>query len=375
MTEVNYYKIVRQKLTLGPLSAPKHEKIYELLKIFWNDDEIKILSHFPNADKSITLKELSDKTGIAEDELKSILKKLRAKRTIARTGKKKFGLLPLVPGIFELYFIGRQDSEENLKKVAEIYRYIFENILPLQVINKDFEMFRPLLPIESKEKLIQVNESIESQTRVLSYELVEDLMNQNEIFVRIPCQCRYIAELEGNPCKVAPSEMGCLMTGMAAEMLIKYDRGIKLSKSEAIEYLKKTEKAGLVHCSTNDSGSDHLMFICNCCSCHCGALHSTKKDGIKAVLPSNYKPKINDDLCIKCETCQKKCPMGAIYHQWPLKPDSSDEKMMIVREICISCGVCAANCSKNAIKMEKVQNQIPPKQQKIGSKTFMELLA
>ena len=52
MTEVDYYDVVRQKLVLGPLNAPKHRKIIKLMKIFWNDEEIKLLSHFESADKS-----------------------------------------------------------------------------------------------------------------------------------------------------------------------------------------------------------------------------------------------------------------------------------------------------------------------------------
>ncbi|KKL04584.1 hypothetical protein LCGC14_2614620, partial [marine sediment metagenome] len=45
MSEIDNYEIVRQKLTLGPLVTPKHRKVKKLLKIFWNEEEIKLLSH------------------------------------------------------------------------------------------------------------------------------------------------------------------------------------------------------------------------------------------------------------------------------------------------------------------------------------------
>ncbi len=51
MAEPDYYEIIREKLTLGPLYAPKHKKVIELLQIFWNEEEIKFLSHFKGTEK------------------------------------------------------------------------------------------------------------------------------------------------------------------------------------------------------------------------------------------------------------------------------------------------------------------------------------
>ncbi|MFX1451332.1 MAG: hypothetical protein ACFFCM_10845, partial [Promethearchaeota archaeon] len=64
MTEIDPYENVRQKLILGPLNAPKHKIITKLLKVFWNEEEIKILSHFESADQWNPLKVLEEKTGI-----------------------------------------------------------------------------------------------------------------------------------------------------------------------------------------------------------------------------------------------------------------------------------------------------------------------
>ena len=48
MTKIDYYETVRQKLVLGPLKAPKHRKVTKLMKIFWNEDEIKLLFRMYN---------------------------------------------------------------------------------------------------------------------------------------------------------------------------------------------------------------------------------------------------------------------------------------------------------------------------------------
>jgi Pyruvate/2-oxoacid:ferredoxin oxidoreductase delta subunit len=370
--KLDYYDAVRQKLEVGPLYVPKHEKIYELLKIFWDEETVKILSHFPQAQEHISLEELVEKTGMEKRAIKKILKKATKKKTVSLT-KKGYSLEPLVPGIFEAYFIARQDTPENMQKAGKIYRWLFTHIGELEaqgslVLDKEFELFRPLLPIESKEKLIQIDESVESDSRVLPYELVEDLINKNDYWAYVPCQCRMVGEMNGEPCELAPSEIGCFITGRGARALVSFGWGTPLeTRDAAIDYLKKTEKAGLVHMTANSKGGEHLAFICNCCPCHCGALMPTKKLGYKAAIASNFKPKLDMETCVECETCIKKCPMDAISHP-------EEGKMLINSGICIGCGLCATNCPQNAIEMEKISNKVPDDMKKIGKKMFMQMM-
>ena len=373
MTEVDYYEIVRQKLKLGPVYAPKHKKIFELMKILWNEEEIKLLSHFEGIGKLLSARNLAKISNLPKEIVKTIIKPLANRGTIIKIGN-QYGLLPLLPGVFELYFSVYNDTKDNLTKVAKIYRYIFNEILPQQLITSDFTLFRPLLPYGSKEKYIKIDTTVDAESQVLPYEQVEMLINSNDLFVVKPCDCRRIGELSGEPCSVASSELGCLFCGIAAQLLLDYGIGKQLTKEEAIEFLKETEKAGLVHNAANTSGPTSSLVICNCCSCHCGTLYPFKEHHITSVAPSNFAPQIDNQLCIKCETCLKKCPMGAIYHQWPNEADSSDERMIIRLDFCIGCGVCASNCKKNAITMEKVRHVIPPKHFKIGDIDLRKLL-
>ncbi len=371
-TQLNYYDIVRQKLTLGPLTAPKHEKIFELLKIFWpEEDTIKLLSFFPSADQRITIEELVEKSGMDKGKIRKILRSVTKKKTVS-AARNRYGLEPLAPGIFEAYFIAKQDSKENLQKAAEIFRWLFNHVAELDaqghhIFDRDFEMFRPVIPIDSKEKLLGIEEDIESRSKVLPYELVEDMINKNEYFTKIPCQCRLIGEMSGEPCERAPSEMGCFAAGVGALGIANMGWGTSLSKEEAIEYLKSTEKAGLVHLTSNSKGGEHLLFICNCCPCHCGALMPTKDLGYKTVVPSNFKPRFDVELCVECEKCIKKCPMDAITHP-------EEGKMVVDDERCIGCGLCASNCAKTAITLVKVTDTIPPDVKKFGNKIFMKML-
>jgi len=361
MTEVDNYEIVRQKLQIGRITAPNHRKIFELMKIFWNEEEIKILSHFNNVGIKISRKELAEKTNMSEEEIEEKLRRSARNGTIRRSGE-DYRLLPISPGIFEMYFIRRKDSQENLHKVAEIYRYIFKNRLnhPEDLENDDNirRGFRPLLPYDAEEKLIKIDEYLDVETQVLPYEVVRDMIDKNESFAVVPCQCRLIGEYTGEPCKHAPAEMGCFLTGEAAERQIAYGAK-RLTKEQAIEFIRETEKAGLVHNTVADTSKETSRWICNCCSCHCGVLLPAKLYHYKGVFQTNFTPEFDMSLCTKCEICMEKCPNEAIYHVWPIKSDSSDEKMKVREEMCIGCGTCAANCPNNAIKMVKVRDEYP----------------
>ncbi len=375
MTEVDYYETVRQKLVLGPLYAPKHRKIKKLMKVFWNEEEIQLLSHFDSADKNNSLKQLVERSGMTKDEIKKILSRSVKNGTISKSGA-KYCLEPIIPGIFEKYFMRSTDTEENLKKAAVLYRDIMKEVLPQNSREMEWKLFRPLLPIETNEKLIEINKDYDVQAQTLPYETVMNLINKHDQFAVITCQCRLIGELSGEPCEVAPAEMGCLVAGLAGKMMV--DNGVRgarlLNKEEAIEFLKETEKRGLVHNAIFDQGFESSNFFCNCCSCHCGSLFPAKIFHEKGVYPSNYYPTFNKELCTKCETCVRKCPKGAIYHKFPLEADSSDEQMVLRTELCIGCGICAVNCPSDAIKMVKVRDNIPPEKQLIGNKTFTEML-
>jgi Pyruvate/2-oxoacid:ferredoxin oxidoreductase delta subunit len=373
MVEIDYYDIVRQKMNLGPLLHPKHKKITALLKAFWNEEEIKILAQFETADKSITLKKLEEKTGIAKNDLKKVLSRSVKVGTLHKMGN-KYALEPILPGIFEKYFQRRADTKENELLVAQLYRDLMKEVFPQSQFESDFKIFRPLLPLDAQEKLIEINEEYDVQAQAYPYETVLETVKNNDQFTVIPCQCRLIGELSGEPCEVAPAEMGCFVVGGAAGMMANLPGARVLNKEEAIEFLKETEKRGLVHNAIEDQGYESSQFFCNCCSCHCGALFPAKQFHIRGANPSNYAPKINEEVCTKCEICLKKCPEEAIFHRWPQESDKSDERIIVRDDLCIGCGICAANCPNNAIKMVKVRDNIPPEKRLIGNKTFTELL-
>ncbi len=140
--------------------------------------------------------------------------------------------------------------------------------------------------------------------------------------------------------------------GRGAQFVIDRGMGKKITKEEAFEVLKKSEEAGLVHCSNNRQEID---FLCNCCSCHCVILKNANaqlKPGL--AVNSGFQPVWDIELCTACETCIERCPMDALAM-------SADEVPEVNLDRCIGCGVCATGCPVEAIAMEeRPEIPIPP---------------
>jgi NAD-dependent dihydropyrimidine dehydrogenase PreA subunit len=368
------YESVRQKMRLGQLGAPKHKKMLEFLKTLWNEEEIQLLDQFDGAFKFMSARNLAKKSGMDKDKVKTILKGCAKRGTIFRVGN-DYALLTLAPGLFENYILTRGDTEENTKKVAEFFWWAFENLFPQMYNSMNPPVWRPKLPYDAVEKLIIIDEAIPvKDQQILPGELVLDMIEKNDCFAKLYCQCRMTGKLVGQPCKI-PEELGCFLCGLTAKMAIKAGLATELSKEEAIQYIKDCEKAGLVHMGISSQGPETNTFICNCCNCHCLGLSGMAKLGIADYGRSNFVPEILPELCVKCESCLKKCPMNAIIHQYPLGAQQTEERIIIKTQKCIGCGVCAANCSKNAIKLVKRRAEGPPIELKLGEKSVRELLA
>ncbi|MHA1314762.1 MAG: 4Fe-4S dicluster domain-containing protein [Candidatus Helarchaeota archaeon] len=369
MNMIDNYEKIRQKLNVKGQGAPKHKKVIEFLKVIWNEDDIQILNHFDGVGKLLSARKLAKKAGLDKERVKNTLDKLARKGTIIKIGN-QYGLLPFVPGIFELYFLTQKDTEENYRKASFIMEEIIDDVLPGLTITGKNKLFRPKLSLGAQEKIIKIDEKINSSSQILPFELVESMISKTDFYAKIPCQCRMVGDFIGDPCTIAPKDVGCFVAGMAARQVVAMGLGEELTKDEAIAYLKKAEKAGLVHNGGNIAGDASNLLICNCCPCHCGALKPQAKHKIGAINPSNFQPMIDEQICVKCGTCVKICPVGAIFHKWATQPDSSDEKIIIKNDYCIGCGVCAATCPKSAIKMEKVRAEVPKANLPIGLELF-----
>jgi len=215
--------------------------------------------------------------------------------------------------------------------------------------------------ISSNIKTIDIDRTIPATMIIHPHEVIRNYINQASQISVSPCACRKENQLLDNVRKDEhkkncnhPVENTCIQLRYDDEEAHEYNLmgGKIVSKEDALKILEECEKAGLVHSTFNSK--EKIEFICNCCSCCCGILGTLTRFNQKyrAFIESNFLPFLMSEKCLKCGTCQRKCPVNAIT------PDEN-RYPVIDSEKCIGCGVCVSNCSNNALILIKVKDKTP----------------
>jgi ferredoxin len=130
----------------------------------------------------------------------------------------------------------------------------------------------------------------------------------------------------------------------AAEYNLERGTGRALSKSEAIEIVKRCEEEGLVHVVDNRQVVGHV--ICNCCK-DCCLNWSAMTGPKKWAAPSRFEAVVDPALCTGCETCLERCFFDAIA--------VNDALATVNAGKCMGCGVCAVSCPSEALRLKEVR--------------------
>lgn len=198
---------------------------------------------------------------------------------------------------------------------------------------------------------IPVEESIDNQVKVMSYEIAENLIRSKDKIVVSPCICRTEQSLIGKGCD-KPVET-CLSFGTGAEFYERNGMGRLITEEEALLILKQADSAGLVLSPGNAQNS---TFICACCGCCCGVLRTLKYYPKPATIVSSaFVAEFNEETCTGCSICIERCQMDALQF--------NDGKIALDKERCIGCGLCVTTCPANSLslsrKTEAEQHAVP----------------
>jgi ferredoxin len=196
-------------------------------------------------------------------------------------------------------------------------------------------------------RIIPIERSIATgRQQVLDSESVSTIIENAERLSVTECICRVIQRNCDMPLET------CIQVDNSARYML--DRGIgrAISKEEAMDILKKSEDAGLVHMTLNKSSVDH--FICNCCECCCFALPLVIKEGLNLCAPSRYQAEIDPALCSSCGTCLDRCHFGAVREA---DPDADETGVVVNRDKCMGCGLCSSTCPEQAIRLIEVRER------------------
>lgn len=187
---------------------------------------------------------------------------------------------------------------------------------------------------------IPVNVEVDADQRVLDLSEVERILRQASRIVLQDCGCR--AD-KGN-CD-APRDV-CINIDPPEDYVTKYGmyHAHESILEEALNALKRSHEAGLVHMAYTMKGSDRATVICSCCTCCCHTLGGLLRHGIATqVLTSRFVAEQDPQKCIGCGRCVERCVFGA--------RDLETGELKYDRFKCFGCGLCVSTCPGLAITL------------------------
>jgi Fe-S-cluster-containing hydrogenase component 2 len=347
---MNYYERLREILDAHPATAPKTKSIDEILRLLFTPEEVALAVHMSFKYKSVS--KIAQAAGVTEDSAKKNLESMSNKGIIYsrnKEGEKFYGLLPLIPGVFEFPFMKGGGTPMHMR-LGQLWEEYHHEALGASFAGQPTPLMR----------VVAVEKSIKPENRVHPYEEVRNFISKANYIALTQCACRVSVAKCDKPKEV------CLIFEDVAEFLVERGFARHISKDEGMKVLDEAEKAGLVHTSNNSS--DKALLICNCCPCCCTVLRGmTQLKQPHAFEPSRFEARVISENCNGCAICaEERCPMKTI--------EMKDDVAFVNAADCIGCGLCVTGCPVDAIVLEERKQlpAIPATVTEMGAKVLQE---
>jgi ferredoxin len=330
------YKKLAQKLNSMPHSFPATESGIELKlleKIFTPQEALLAAEMYYQKTPAA---EIAARANIPEKDARRTLKDMVRKKMILFSkgdSALEFGLMPFVVGFYE----------ELLPRLNEEISLLFEEYFQETrggITGKGLSVHR----------VIPVQESIDFEMEVYPYEQASTLIENAEAWGVRNCICRVQKSLIGDPCD-HPVE-NCLVFAPVAGYFDNSEVDRSITKQEALQILRDSEEAGLVH--TTGNYQDRNSYICNCCTCSCGILRSVAEfNNSAAIAKSDFLVVVDEGLCIACGDCLERCQFNALNVDGVFcEVDPAN---------CVGCGLCVPFCPEDAmVLVRRKVGEVPP---------------
>ncbi len=284
---------------------------------------------------------IAECAGSSLDKTEKLLDQIYLNGVIRRhrdKGGKQYAALAFVPGMAEnLHWIRGTD-----KKLMDLMYEIMK--------------FNGMISFKDKKvgtaRTVPIEAAMPSESASIPYQDATALVkNAAKPIVVFPCGCR----MKMKKCD-APLEV-CMAFGDHAQFFIDAGNtdGRQITTEEALEVLRISADAGLVHQLINYTDDD-ISWLCNCCGCCCTSLGFSNKffphGRIKNVDPSAYIVSVDPAKCSGCESCVNRCPVRAL--------EMKNDIAVLDIERCIGCGQCVSQCHSDALKLiQRAPDKIP----------------
>jgi len=326
MASQDVYRELSKKLLM------EHSQILpKIWKTLCSEQEAAIVNSLP-ADTA----ELAGRFNMNEKEMQQILDELYHRGAVfdyARGGRILYRMPRHVVQFHDSSILWHEAPEEMMDLWEEFGETEYPQLLELVTQIK----------MPSFMRVIPIHEAIDSKNQVLSFEDAAQILQDAKTIAVTTCVCRKLMKRCDAPLEV------CLQINKGADYTIKRKTGRKIDLDEAMEILRRSEEAGLVHMTENTRGRNNV--ICNCCSCCCEMLRFAKDTKTKGVLaPSRYLAQVLREECTGCGLCEDICPVDAVIID-------AEEIAQVAQDSCIGCGLCASACPTGAISLDDIRTE------------------
>ena len=285
-------------------------------------------------------------------QIEPVLHHLAAgKRAIAASGPpgaRKYRLMPIMPGIFEMVLIG--EAPETLSPWHRRFAELFEGLYETGYIT-DYQQghTRPTPFV----RVLSVGATIAAHPIALPSDRLDVVLDRYTVFGVGQCQCRMTMQVAGRGCGKPVGN--CTVMGDFAVQGIQQGWLRPVSRKNVLEIKREAEAHQLVTWILNAEAAKG-QASCSCCGCCCHAMRMVSEFNAPGVMaPAHFRPHFDDAKCTFCGQCAQTCPMGALVvdvHQRTREQRGAR---------CIGCGLCVVTCGdRRAVVMEPVPDYALP---------------
>jgi Na+-translocating ferredoxin:NAD+ oxidoreductase subunit B len=324
---------------------PQSKYLLSILRKMASVEDARLMLALPAEPAALT-----QKTGMAEEEIKQRVKVL-AEKGLVITSKKG-------PRMFSSI---TQLHDANLASSA---KWVDTELLDLWKDFYELEQF-PTIADTPWDQYVQYIRTVPAWKAIKKSpdlplaqlppeENLLELVRGADLIAVVPCTCRRSmrrchADLEN-----------CVTFNRGAEYAIERGAGRRITVDEAMVIFEKSEEQGLVH-TWPFAASPRLNEVCNCCRDCCGIFDGGIKFGnLQHILQKTHlKARVDTDLCNGCQDCVERCYFSAI--DMAKAPQGKKLKAAIDEKKCWGCGVCVVGCPVDAITMKLAPQPTTPK--------------
>jgi Fe-S-cluster-containing hydrogenase component 2 len=352
----NVYQRLADHLSNVGMGYPVRETLLEILRENLNPSEAEIALALPTGVipfHAVSVSDIGTRVAMSQGELESALDRLAEKGFLyvgpTSTGEKGYALLHVGFGFPQTFFWKGEDTPHARKMALLVAKY-FNRGVTTEAYGSQSKQYR----------YIPVGKAIKHDLQaVFPVQLIEQVITNAKRIAVAHCPCRVSYQLLGRGCE-HPTEV-CMKFDELADFVI--DKGLarELTKEEALDVIRITEEAGLVHFVDNADGE--IKHNCNCCGCACWNVGNIRRRKIPrdSIMATYFMRETNSNECSGCGECATICPVEAVRME--------DGVPIIDCDWCIGCGVCATVCPTDAVFLKVREDRIGVK----PASTFQEL--